>query len=52
MTATKCAVYARVSSDRQNPLSPQDQVRKCKEFAEQNGLEVLAEHIYIDEGLS
>lgn len=52
MTASKCAVYARVSSDRQNPLSPQDQVRKCKEFAEENGLEVLAEHIYIDEGVS
>ena len=53
MTASgKCAIYARVSSDKQNPLSPQDQVRKCKEFAEQNGLVVLVEHIYIDEGLS
>jgi site-specific DNA recombinase len=52
MNASRCAVYARVSSDRQNPLSPQDQVRKCKEFAEQNGLEVLAEQIYKDEGLS
>jgi site-specific DNA recombinase len=52
MTALKCAVYARVSSDKQNPLSPIDQVRKCKEFAAQNGLEVLAEHVYIDEGLS
>jgi site-specific DNA recombinase len=51
-TTSRCAVYARVSSDRQNPLSPQDQVRKCREFAEQNLLEVLAEHIYIDEGLS
>ena len=53
MTAIgKCAVYARVSSDKQNPLSPQDQIRKCKEFAKQSGFEVLAEHIYIDEGLS
>jgi DNA invertase Pin-like site-specific DNA recombinase len=53
MTANgKCAIYARVSSDKQNPLSPQDQVRKCREFAEQNALEVLAAHIYIDEGLS
>ena len=50
--STKCAVYARVSSDRQNPLSPTDQVRKCKEFAEQNGLEVLAAHVYIDDALS
>ena len=47
-----CAVYARVSSDRQNPLSPSDQVRKCREFAESSGLVVLDGHIYIDEGLS
>ena len=46
------AVYARVSSDRQNPLSPSDQVRKCREFAESGGLVVLDGHIYIDEGLS
>ena len=48
----RCAVYARISTDKQSRLSPADQVRKCKEFAEQNGLQVLDEHIYIDEGLS
>ncbi len=48
----RCAVYARVSSARQNPLSPSDQVRKCREFAESSALIVLDEHIYIDEGLS
>jgi DNA invertase Pin-like site-specific DNA recombinase len=47
-----CAVYARVSSDRQNPLSPTDQVRKCREFADANGFVVLEGHVYIDEGLS
>jgi site-specific DNA recombinase len=47
-----CAIYARVSSDRQNPLSPSDQVRKCREFAESGALTVLDGHIYIDEGLS
>jgi DNA invertase Pin-like site-specific DNA recombinase len=47
-----CAVYARVSSDRQNPLSPSDQVRKCREFAESAGLVVLDGHIYMDEGIS
>jgi site-specific DNA recombinase len=48
----RCAAYARVSSDRQNPLSPTDQVRKCREFADANNLVVLEEHIYIDEGMS
>ena len=52
MNASRCSIYARVSSDRQNPLSPQDQVRKCREYAEQNGLEVLESRIYIDEAVS
>ena len=33
----KGAIYARMSSDRQNPLSPADQIRKCKEFADEMG---------------
>lgn len=41
-----------MSSDRQNPMSPQDQVRKCREYAEQQGWEVLESHIYIDEAVS
>src|SRR5438445_5697562 len=44
----RCAAYARVSSDRQNPLSPTDQVRKCREFGDSCVLVVLDEHIYID----
>jgi site-specific DNA recombinase len=48
----RCAVYARISTDKQSRLSPADQVRKCREYAEANGLAVLDEHIYIDEGLS
>jgi site-specific DNA recombinase len=47
-----CAAYARVSSDRQNPLSPTDQIRKCQEFARDNHLIVLDGHIYIDDALS
>ena len=43
-----CAAYARVSSDRQNPLSPTDQVRKCREFANSNTLIVLEDQIYMD----
>ena len=47
-----CAVYARISTDKQSRLSPADQTRKCKEYAEAKGWHVLDEHIYIDEGLS
>ncbi len=51
-TPIRCAIYARVSTDKQSPLSPADQVRKCREFAERNGYLVLDEHIYKDEGMS
>jgi site-specific DNA recombinase len=47
-----CAIYSRVSSDRQNPLSPADQVRKCREFADDSAFVVLDAHIYMDEGIS
>ena len=43
-----CAAYGRVSSDRQNPLSPADQVRKCREFADSFSLVILEDHIYLD----
>ncbi len=46
------AVYARVSTDKQNPLSPSDQVRECREYGERNGIRVAEEHVYIDEGMS
>jgi site-specific DNA recombinase len=46
------AVYARVSTDKQNPLSPNDQVRKCREFGERNEIRVAEKHVYIDEGVS
>lgn len=48
----RCAVYGRVSTDKQSHLSPEDQVRKCREFAEANSLRVLDDYIYIDEGQS
>ena len=52
MQTNRCAVYARVSTDKQSRLSPADQTRKCKEYADANGLHVLDEHVYVDEGLS
>jgi site-specific DNA recombinase len=46
------AIYARISTDKQNPLSPADQERKCREYAQRNGITVLDAHVYVDEGLS
>ena len=48
----KGAIYARMSSDRQNPLSPADQIRKCKEFADEMGWEILPNRIFIDDAMS
>jgi DNA invertase Pin-like site-specific DNA recombinase len=45
-------VYARYSTDKQNPLSIADQVRKCREFGGHKGWEVLDTHIYFDEAMS
>ena len=49
---TRCAAYARYSSDRQSPASIEDQLRKCMEYAEQEEIEVLPQHVYVDEALS
>jgi site-specific DNA recombinase len=46
------AVYARYSSDRQSPASIDDQIRKCRQYAEAHGLEILSDHIYADEAVS
>ena len=48
----RCGAYARYSSDRQSPASIQDQLRKCREFAERQGWEFLETNVYVDEELS
>jgi site-specific DNA recombinase len=48
----RCAAYARYSSDRQSPASIQDQLRKCREFAECHGWQFLEAHVYMDEALA
>jgi site-specific DNA recombinase len=48
----RCAIYARYSTDKQNPLSIDDQIRKCREFAARNAWEVLDAHLYSDEAIS
>ena len=53
MTDTQlCALYARYSDERQNPLSIDQQIGKCREYAERHSLLVLNDHIYADEAIS
>ena len=50
--SSRCAVYARFSSEKQNPLSIDQQIRKCREYADRHNLQVLDKHIYADEAIS
>ena len=44
------AVYARMSDDQQRKASIEDQIRNCREAAEEKGWLISEEHIYFDEG--
>ena len=46
--SNRCAVYARYSSEKQNPLTIEQQIRKCREYAGRHNLRVLDEHTYAD----
>jgi site-specific DNA recombinase len=48
----RCAVYARYSSEKQNSLTIVQQIRKCREYADGQGLGILDRHIYSDEATS
>jgi DNA invertase Pin-like site-specific DNA recombinase len=48
----RCAAYARYSTDRQNPLSTQDQLEKSREYAREYGFRFIEEHVYTDEEIS
>jgi site-specific DNA recombinase len=48
----RCAIYARYSSDLQSPASIADQIRKCGDYARQQGWTVLPDHIYSDAEVS
>jgi predicted site-specific integrase-resolvase len=52
MNRNRSAVYARYSTDRQSPLSIEDQIRKCRDYAKGLRWEVLEDHIYTDEAIS
>ncbi|MFH1373722.1 MAG: recombinase family protein [bacterium] len=48
MADMRCAIYARYSSDAQNPRSLDDQIRECENKARHQGWTVLDGHIYRD----
>ena len=48
----RCACYTRFSTDKQTPISTEDQIRKCREFAEAKGWPLLEDHLYADEAVS
>jgi site-specific DNA recombinase len=48
----RCAVYARYSNEKQNPFTIDQQIRKCKDYADKHGLKILDNHIYFDEAIS
>lgn len=46
------AIYARVSTEMQSRASIDDQIRKCRQYAEARGLKIVEDQIYRDEALS
>ena len=49
---TIAAIYARYSSDNQRDTSLEDQVRRCRQLAEQHGLTVVPSLIFTDAAMS
>jgi site-specific DNA recombinase len=48
----RCAVYARYSSEKQNPLTVDQQIRKCREYADRAGLCVIEQYIFADRAVT
>jgi site-specific DNA recombinase len=48
----RCAIYARYSSDLQRESSIEDQIRKCREFADRQGWTVLENYVRSDQAIS
>ena len=48
----RAAIYARMSTDKQSPDSPADQVTRCREFAAKHDLQVMEALIVTDAGIS
>lgn len=52
MTKKMGAIYIRVSTDKQEELSPDAQLRLLKEYAERNNIHIPKEYIFQDNGIS
>jgi site-specific DNA recombinase len=48
----RCAIYARFSSDMQRDTSIDDQIRKCREYAEGKGWEIVEAFVLHDSAVS
>lgn len=52
MPIKRAACYIRVSTDDQVEYSPDSQLREMREYAAHNGILILENHIYVDDGIS
>lgn len=52
LTGKRVAIYARFSSDKQNPSSAEDQVLRCQSFVAGRGGSVSEKNCFKDEGIS
>ena len=48
----RVAIYARYSSENQSEKSIEDQVRVCKNYIQDNGMQCDEKHIFVDEAIS
>jgi DNA invertase Pin-like site-specific DNA recombinase len=48
----RCAIYARYSSDLQRESSIEDQIRRCREYAERHGWSVVGDFVVADKAIS
>ncbi len=48
----RAGCYIRVSTEEQAEFSPPSQLREMRDYAKKNNMQILNNHIYIDEGIS
>src|SRR5262245_32146542 len=48
----KAAIYARMSTDKQSETSPEDQIARCREFAQSRGWIVVGDLVVAEAGIS
>ncbi len=48
----RAAIYARMSTDKQSDTSPEDQIARCREYAERKGWQLVESAIVAEAGIS